>query len=95
MCFFYCVQRTDNHCQNCKNKQNIANFKACNYLGADIEKTICFGDEKNDLSMLKIAGLGAATANGNPDVLKEADIIVPACDDGGVGTGLELYCIKP
>ena len=96
----------DNYEVICSNKEHIdvmakgvskgnALLILCNYLGVDIEKTICFGDEKNDLSMLKFAGLGAATANGNPDVLKEADVIVPACDDGGVGAGLELYCIKP
>jgi len=67
----------------------------CKHLGIDIEKTICFGDETNDLSMLKIAGLGAATSNGNPDVLNEADVVLPSCDEGGVGFGLKKYCIKP
>lgn len=74
-------------------KGNAA-LKLCEMLGTDREKMICFGDEMNDLSMIEIAGLGVVTANGNEVLKSKADLVVPSCEDGGVGIAIEKYCIR-
>ena len=60
-------------------------------LNKEQEKTICFGDERNDVSMLKVAGLGVACANANQDLKDIADIITDSCDDDGVAKALIKY----
>jgi Cof subfamily protein (haloacid dehalogenase superfamily) len=51
------------------------------------------GDHMNDLSMLKLAGLGAAVANAHPDVLRQADLIVPTNNEHGVSYLIEHYLL--
>ena len=62
---------------------------ALNYLSIKKENTIAFGDEENDLPMLKIAGFSAAPANAKETVLKEATFQIPADDEDGVAVFLE------
>lgn len=45
------------------------------YLHVPMEDTIAAGDERNDISMIKTAGIGVAMVNGHPDTLKAADYI--------------------
>ena len=59
----------------------------------DMDRLICFGDEMNDESMIKIAALGAVPENGRAELKKVADIIVDACDDDGVAKAMKKYCI--
>ena len=49
-----------------------------------IEETIAVGDNYNDLSMLKVAGLSVVAANGVDDVKKEADYVTKADNNEGV-----------
>ena len=58
-----------------------------------MEKLICFGDEMNDESMLKVAALSAVTSNGNEALKKWCDIVIDSCDDDGVRKAIEKYCI--
>lgn len=73
--------------------KGAAVLRLCEILGKNREKLVCFGDEMNDASMLEVAGIGIATANGNEEVKKIADVVVPSCEEGGVGFGIEKYCI--
>ena len=58
-------------------------------LGIAIEDTVAVGDNLNDLSMVKAAGLGVSVANG-VDALKEAaDLVVPSVQEGGVARLIE------
>ncbi|HCJ37076.1 MAG TPA: Cof-type HAD-IIB family hydrolase, partial [Erysipelotrichaceae bacterium] len=53
-------------------------------LSIPIEETIAVGDNYNDLSMLKVAGLSVVAANGVDDVKKEADYVTKADNNEGV-----------
>jgi Cof subfamily protein (haloacid dehalogenase superfamily) len=55
------------------------------------EEIICIGDSSNDIEMLKYAGLSAVVENGFLDAKEYADIIVPSCDDNGVGWVIDNY----
>lgn len=58
------------------------------YLGIPVENTIGAGDERNDLELLKGAGLGIAMANAVPQVKEAADVIT---EDDNNHDGLVPY----
>ena len=60
-------------------------------LNLDTSKLICFGDERNDVSMLSVAGLGVACANANKELIAVADVVTNSCDDDGVAKALIKY----
>ena len=47
-------------------------------------RTVCFGDNLNDIEMLKNADLGIAVANGYGQVKNAADIVIGDCDSDSV-----------
>ena len=53
---------------------------------------MCFGDEHNDLSMLKLAGIGVAMANAAPEVRAEADYVTLSNEEDGVAAAIEKFC---
>jgi Cof subfamily protein (haloacid dehalogenase superfamily) len=53
-------------------------------INISIEQTIAIGDNLNDLSMIKAAGLGVAVENAQDEVKKCADYITKGNDDEGV-----------
>ena len=55
------------------------------YLGIGMGEIAAVGDERNDLSMLRNAGFGAAVANANDDLKKLADYVA----EGSFHRGLE------
>ena len=63
-----------------------------NYLGLDISQTMSFGDQLNDLSMIRTAGLGVAMGNAVPELKAEADYITSPCNDDGVAFAVEKFC---
>lgn len=52
---------------------------------------IAFGDGYNDLSMLKLAGMGVAMQNAAPEVRAEADYITLSNEEDGVAAALEHF----
>lgn len=52
---------------------------------------IAFGDGYNDLSMLKLAGMGVAMANAAPEVRAEADYVTLSNEEDGVAAALEHF----
>lgn len=50
---------------------------------------IAFGDGYNDLSMLRLAGIGVAMANAAPEVRAEADFVTLSNDEDGIAHYLE------
>lgn len=62
-------------------------------ISKSLDKLICFGDEMNDASMMKVANLAAVMQNGSELLKKEADIIIDSCDNDGVRKAIEKYCI--
>ncbi len=55
-----------------------------NRLGIPIEETVAVGDNLNDLSMVRAAGLGVAVGNAVPALKDAADLVVPPVTEGGV-----------
>ncbi len=64
----------------------------CDYLGTDASKAICFGDNCNDISMLELAGCGAAVCNAEREVRDAADVILASNDEDGVPAYI-LSCV--
>ena len=52
---------------------------------------IAFGDGYNDLSMLKLAGMGVAMENAAPEVRAEADYVTLSNEKDGVAAALEHF----
>ena len=49
---------------------------------------MAFGDGYNDLSMLKLAGVGVAMANAAPEVRADADYVTLSNEEDGVAEAL-------
>jgi len=60
------------------------------HLGVPAENTVAFGDGTNDLTMIKMAGLGIAMENAVPEIKEVADRVTASCDEDGVAKGIEL-----
>lgn len=52
---------------------------------------IAFGDGYNDLSMLKLAGMGVAMANAAPEVRAEADYVTLSNEEDGIAAALKHF----
>ena len=59
------------------------------HLGLSMDQVMVFGDGNNDISMLKTAGCGVATANAMPEVKAVADRVTLSCDEEGVAAAIE------
>ncbi|MBO5909265.1 MAG: HAD family hydrolase [Clostridia bacterium] len=56
------------------------------------DRVVAFGDNANDIEMLKAADVGVAVGNAGPEVKESADIIIGSNDDDGVARYLlDLY----
>lgn len=59
------------------------------HIGIAPEQTMAFGDDWNDLSMLRAAGIAVAMGNAAPELQAEADFVTLSCDENGVAKALE------
>lgn len=59
------------------------------HLSVDIEEVIAFGDNLNDLEMLRSAGMGVAMGNSHEAVLKAADVVLDTNDTDAIAFFLE------
>lgn len=64
-----------------------------NYYGIDRSEIICMGDNENDLSMIKYAGLGIAMGNAEDFVKESADYITDTNDNDGVAKAIEKFVL--
>jgi len=64
-------------------------------LGIHANDVVAFGDQRNDEEMLRWAGTGYAVKSGHPDLLAQADVVAPACDDDGVAQIVEHLLTLP
>ena len=60
-----------------------------NYLNIPMKNTIAIGNDKNDISMIKMAEIGVAVANATDDLKKYAKVITDSNDEDGVANYLE------
>ncbi len=61
------------------------------HFGVLMEKTVAIGDNLNDLSMVRVAGVGVAVANAEEKLKAEADFIAVSNNDGAVAQIIEKY----
>jgi Cof subfamily protein (haloacid dehalogenase superfamily) len=61
--------------------------------GIRSEETITFGDNSNDASMLRFAGIGVAVANAVPDAIAAADYVTDDNEHDGVASALRTLGI--
>ena len=69
--------------------KGVALLKLANYLNIPFENTIAIGNDNNDLSMIRVAGVGVSVANATSDLKKSADLIIKSNDEDGVAIYLE------
>ncbi len=62
--------------------------KMAEYLGLDISEIAAFGDGGNDISIIKVAGVGVAMGNAGDDVKAVADYVTTSVDEEGVKNAL-------
>ncbi len=55
--------------------------KLCEMLNIPLDHAIAIGDEENDISMIKTAGLGVAMKNGSPLTRESADLVTDKTND--------------
>lgn len=72
------------------NKGAALNFLT-KYLGVDLSEVLAFGDQENDLEMLKLSGKSIAMENAAPAVQKVADTLTKSNDESGVAYLLNDY----
>ena len=53
-----------------------------------------FGDDLNDLEMLKLCGKGVAVANAVPEILEAADEVTLSNDEDGVAVWIADHCLN-
>ena len=61
------------------------------HFGWTLANCMAFGDGLNDLSMVRMAGIGVAMANAAPEVLAAADYVTLSNDADGVATALRHF----
>lgn len=60
-------------------------------FGCRREESMAFGDQHNDLDMLRYAGIGVAMGNGSAQVKDAADYVTASVDDDGIVQALEHF----
>ena len=74
------------------NKGTAVEYVAKHY-GIDMDDVICVGDSDNDLSMIKVAGLGVATQNALERVKVHANYMAPSCNDSPIADIINKFCM--
>ncbi len=64
--------------------KGLALQRFAEHLGLGLENCIAFGDGANDVSMVRMAGVGVAMSNACPEVLAAADRVTLSNDEDGV-----------
>jgi Cof subfamily protein (haloacid dehalogenase superfamily) len=86
---------------DCKVNKGLALSILADYLKIPLKNILSIGDDVNDISMLKAAGIGVAMKNSPPQVIRQVDYIAPSCDEDGLASMINhllsgtLNCLKP
>lgn len=71
--------------------KGVALKKLAARLAIPIEETMAFGDDLNDIPMLKAAGIGVAMGNAGEEVKRAADYVTDGCDHSGVAHAMNHF----
>ena len=64
------------------------------HFGIARENVMAIGDQHNDVTMLRWAGLGVAMGNASPEIQSVADVVTSHIDDDGVAAAIEQYVLR-
>ena len=67
----------------------------CDDLSISAKEVIAVGDSRNDVPMLRWAGIGVAMGNALPEVIDAAPYVTAGNDDDGVARALERFVFDP
>jgi Cof subfamily protein (haloacid dehalogenase superfamily) len=80
---------------NAKNSKGTAAAFLSAYYNVPIEKTVCIGDQWNDIPMIKAAGLGVAVKNADEKLKAQADVVIDYTnEESAVAKVIEQYGFK-
>ncbi len=65
--------------------------KTLEYYGIGRDEIMAFGDEDNDLDMIRFAGIGVVMGNGTARMKENADYVTSSVDDGGIARALRHF----
>lgn len=65
--------------------------KVCELLDIHMQEVIAFGDNLNDLEMIKSVGLGVAMGNATEELKENADMITDSNNEDGIGKVIRKY----
>jgi Cof subfamily protein (haloacid dehalogenase superfamily) len=63
------------------------------YYGIIREEIMCIGDNDNDISMIKFAGIGVAMGNGKASIKEIANFVTDTNDNHGVAKAIEKFIL--
>jgi hydroxymethylpyrimidine pyrophosphatase-like HAD family hydrolase len=66
----------------------------CEHLGIAQNEVAAIGDYRNDIEMLKFAGVSGAVANALPEIKSLADYTVSSNEEGGVGEFIAQFVLQ-
>ncbi len=67
----------------------------CDTYGIVRERVLAVGDSRNDVPMLRWAGIGVAMANAEPDVQRAISRVTASNTEDGVARAIERYVLDP
>jgi 5-amino-6-(5-phospho-D-ribitylamino)uracil phosphatase len=67
----------------------------CNDLKIPSSAVMAIGDSRNDVPMLRWAGVGVAMANALPEVIEAAPFVTTSNDNDGVARAIERFVLAP
>ena len=71
--------------------KGVALEKLAAHLGIPVGETMAFGDDLNDITMLKAAGIGVAMGNAAAEVQRAADYVTDDCGRSGVALAMKRF----
>lgn len=74
-------------------KENAVSF-LCSHLSVSADEVIAFGDDHNDIGMLRMCGTGVAMENAIPEVKAAANAVTCSNDEDGVALFLQEHILK-
>lgn len=78
---------------NKRASKHNAVMKIAEHFNINMDEIIAFGDDYNDLGMIKNCGIGVAVSEANKEVKKAADYITLSCDGDGVTEFLKKFIL--
>jgi hydroxymethylpyrimidine pyrophosphatase-like HAD family hydrolase len=74
--------------------KGTATLELCRQLGISQEEVFAIGDGPNDLTLLRMAGMGVAMENASAEVKAAARAVAPSNRENGVAVAIEQFVLS-